>query len=126
MLFSTMSTFSERLKSEIKYKGFVQKELAALANVKKRAMDMYVGSQCSMPPADVAVKIAKALDVSVEYLVTGKEYKAKNDMDKYRQFRKMLDNLLLLPQDMVESFDVMIQAAAEHVEAKKTQDSNIA
>jgi hypothetical protein len=29
-----------------------------------------------MPPADITVKIANALGVSVEYLVTGKERKA--------------------------------------------------
>ena len=31
-----------------------------------------------MPPADVAYKIAHALDVSVEYLVTGKTEKASH------------------------------------------------
>ncbi len=32
---------------------------------------MYLGTQGSMPPADVAVRLAKALNVTVEYLVTG-------------------------------------------------------
>jgi hypothetical protein len=31
-----------------------------------------------MPPADIAVKIANALDLSVEYLVTGKKTKKKD------------------------------------------------
>lgn len=116
-----MKTFSERLKAEIKYKGFVQKELAAQAGIKKRALDMYIGSQGSMPPADVAVKIAQCLNVSVEYLITGKNHMIKDDMDKYRCFRKLLDNLLLLSDEMVESFDVMIEAVAKRELQKKLE-----
>ena len=53
------------------YWGITRKELAHKADIKKRALDMYLGTQESMPPADVAVRIAKALHVTVEYLVTG-------------------------------------------------------
>lgn len=70
-----MSDFAQRLRSEIEYRGLSQKEVAMQAGIKKRALDMYVGSQASMPPADVAVKLAQVLDVSVEYLVTGNEPK---------------------------------------------------
>lgn len=64
-------TFNQRLKDLIKEKNLLQKEFAVKAGIKKRALDMYLGAQTSMPPADVAVKIAKALDTTVEYLVTG-------------------------------------------------------
>ena len=47
------------------------KELAAIAQIKPRTLLTYVGSHPSMPPADVAVRLAEALDVSVEYLVGG-------------------------------------------------------
>ena len=66
-------TFSTRLKEEIEYTGIQYKELAAKADVKLRALFTYVAANPSMPPADVAVRIAKALNVSVEYLVDGKE-----------------------------------------------------
>ncbi len=66
-------TFSERLRDEIEYVGISQKELAERAGIKKRAFDMYVGLQGSMPPADAAVRIAQELGISVEYLVTGRE-----------------------------------------------------
>jgi len=49
--------------------------------VKKRALDTYLLCEnASMPPADVAVKIANALGVSVEYLVTGKETNTPPDI----------------------------------------------
>jgi len=68
--------FRENLKQELSFKGLLVKELAAAAGVRKRALDTYLlSTNASMPPADVAVKIARALGVSVEYLVTGAEGK---------------------------------------------------
>jgi len=66
-----MADMADRLKERISYLGLLQKEVAARAGIKKRALDMYIGSQKSMPPADIAVKLAAALGVTVEYLVTG-------------------------------------------------------
>lgn len=66
-----MSSFANRLKEEIEYLGLTRKELAFKADIKLRALAMYLGTQNSMPPADVAVRLARALNVTVEYLVTG-------------------------------------------------------
>lgn len=63
--------FRSRLREEIEYSGKQFKEVAAEAGITKSTMDSYVGSQGSIPSADVAVRLAKALGVSVEYLVTG-------------------------------------------------------
>ncbi len=63
--------FNTRLKDEIEYKGIQYKELAAKSDVKLRALFTYVAANPSMPPADVAVRIANSLNVSVEYLVNG-------------------------------------------------------
>jgi transcriptional regulator with XRE-family HTH domain len=49
------------------------KELAIRSGIKKRTLDNYLREEGSMPPADAAVRIADALDVSVEYLITGKD-----------------------------------------------------
>jgi transcriptional regulator with XRE-family HTH domain len=65
--------FAENLKQELIYKGMLKKELADKAGIQKRAIDTYVRTRASMPAADVAVKIAKALGVTVEYLVTGED-----------------------------------------------------
>ena len=64
-------TFRERLREQIEFRGLLDKEVAAQAGISKRSMDSYVGSESCMPSAEVAVKIAKVLGVSVEYLVTG-------------------------------------------------------
>jgi len=113
-----MSDFSKRLRSEIEYLGFNQKEFAAKAGIKKRALDAYLRAQQSMPPADTAVKIASALGVSVEYLVTGKEYKQTVDISPYLKFRDLLDDLIVLPEEILDPIKAMIKTAAEGARKK--------
>jgi transcriptional regulator with XRE-family HTH domain len=67
------SDFKKNLRAELYYLDLTVKELSAKAGVAKGTLDCYLGARASMPPADIAVKIADALGVSVEYLVTGKE-----------------------------------------------------
>jgi transcriptional regulator with XRE-family HTH domain len=64
------------------YNGMVKKELSAASGVNKRAIDTYVRTKASMPPADIAVKIAKALGVTVEYLVTGEDPSMSKEVNK--------------------------------------------
>ena len=84
--------FGENLKQELVYNGMLKKELSALSGVHKRAIDTYVRTRASMPPADIAVKIAKALGVTVEYLVTGE------DSSTSKEVRKITRSILNLNQ----------------------------
>jgi transcriptional regulator with XRE-family HTH domain len=114
MLFlNIMMSFAERLRSEIEYAGLNQKEFAAKAGIRKRALDGYLGVQKSMPPADVAVKLASTLGLSVEYLITGKEYKNSIDISNYLRFREILDDLAVLPEEILLPIRTMIQSAAD-------------
>jgi transcriptional regulator with XRE-family HTH domain len=65
--------FKENLKSELAYSGMLVKELAVKSGVNKFSIDNYLSTRGQIPSADAAVKIACALGVSVEYLVTGEE-----------------------------------------------------
>ena len=107
-----MSDFSQRLRSEIDYIGMNQKEFAAKAGIKKRALDSYLGAQQSMPPADIAVRMASVLQLSVEYLVTGKEYKQSVDISGYVKFRDVLDDMARLPLDILEPIKAVIKTFA--------------
>jgi transcriptional regulator with XRE-family HTH domain len=64
-------SFKENLRNELDYCDLTVKELSAKTGIPKGTLDCYLGARASMPPADVAVKIADALAVSVEYLITG-------------------------------------------------------
>ncbi|MDR0400914.1 MAG: helix-turn-helix domain-containing protein [Treponema sp.] len=118
-----MRSFADRLRFEIEYACLSQKEFAAKAGIKKRALDMYLGSQQSMPPADAAVKIASALGVSVEYLVTGKRVHHGVDISSYMEFRDVLDDLQTLPDEVLIVVKAMIKKAADHEREKGGEES---
>lgn len=65
------SLFRETLRSELDFQDIKVKELAVKTGISQRTLEGYLGARGSIPPADVAVKIAQVLNVSVEYLVTG-------------------------------------------------------
>jgi len=74
--------FNENLKGELEFKGMPVKELAHKTGIPKQTIDKYLLSNNSMPPADKAVSIAKTLEVTVEYLVSGNN-KSENKTSNY-------------------------------------------
>jgi transcriptional regulator with XRE-family HTH domain len=65
--------FKENLKSELVYSGMMVKELAAATGIKRHTLDNYLNTHNAVPNAEAAVKIAGALGISVEYLITGRD-----------------------------------------------------
>jgi transcriptional regulator with XRE-family HTH domain len=99
--------FGENLKQELVYNGMLKKELAAKAGIQKRALDTYVRTRASMPAADVAVKIAKALGVTVEYLVTGE------DSSKSKELSGITRSILNLNKRDQKLIALMVRAMSE-------------
>jgi len=64
-------SFRDNLREAIGYCGIEQKELAHQAGISLRSLESYLREKSSIPSADKAVKIAKVLGVTVEYLVNG-------------------------------------------------------
>ncbi|GHU50728.1 hypothetical protein FACS1894200_10360 [Spirochaetia bacterium] len=63
--------FRDTIRELLDYNDMEQKELAAKADIPLRSLENYLRQDASMPVADRAVRIAKALGVTVEYLVNG-------------------------------------------------------
>ena len=63
------------MKSELAYSDMLVKELAAKSGVSKYSLDNYLNARGQIPSVVAGQKIARALGVSVEYLVTGQESK---------------------------------------------------
>ncbi len=72
--------FRENLKEELAYQDIKVKELAEMTGISKHTLDHYLARNGSQPQAELAVKIARALNTSVEYLVCGKEQSKKNPL----------------------------------------------
>ena len=63
--------FRENLKEELIYQDITVKELSERTGISKHTLDHYLTKNGSRPQVELAVKIARALNVSVEYLVYG-------------------------------------------------------
>lgn len=63
--------FSKRLKYAIKQKGITQRELAQRVNMSPVTISRYMSSDVQTPGAWELYRIAIALDVSMEWLLTG-------------------------------------------------------
>lgn len=72
-------TFRENLREELDYQDMKVKALAVATGIPKPTLDCYLSTRQVIPPADIAVKIARTLNVSVEYLVTGENISLQNN-----------------------------------------------
>ena len=105
-----MSDFWKRVDEELDFLGISRTYLAnkcefSLTNI---GQGIKLGST---PSADTAVKIAKVLNVSVEYLVTGQDsslQKENLDLHRYREYSSFINQLDSLPEnqrELIKSID---------------------
>ncbi|GHV19844.1 transcriptional regulator [Spirochaetia bacterium] len=93
-----MGNFKANLRNELDYQNLTVKELSTRTSISKNTLDCYLGIRETMPPADVAVKIADALGVTVEYLVTGREKGDSSFPNLYPRLRQAIKNLAMLDE----------------------------
>ena len=114
--------FRDNLKEQIEYKGIIIKELAAKTGIPKPTISCYLSARQTMPTAEAAVKIAKALNVSVEFLVTGKDSKiVPRDFEKFLSFSSILNDLERLSKQNRHCFEIMLRALADSDEGSKNK-----
>lgn len=70
--------FWNNVKNELSYKGITQKDLANMSNLNYRTLQNWIARNI-LPDIGDAIKIAKALNVSAEYLLEGFNYSGLND-----------------------------------------------
>ena len=114
--------FKENLKSELTYSGILVKELAALSGVNKRTIDNYLNTHNCMPSADAAVRIAGALGVTVEYLITGHEKRERNHPLPFPDSRAVLKNLETLNKRDRKIVLNLIKSLKEMEDSEKKHD----
>ena len=92
-------SFRENLKKELFYNDIKTKELARKINVPYTTTLSYLDKREVLPNAEIAVRIAKVLNVTVEYLVTGHEEFKDSDFNKEEPvLNPTIDELLSLPK----------------------------
>lgn len=95
--------FSERLLLVLKEKEMSQRELAEKININETALSRYVNGS-RKPRMDILVNIARALNVSVEYL-TGKEEREI----EYQEVKNVLCRSLatMSPEQRLELMEIL-------------------
>lgn len=109
--------FAENLKVELIYNGYKIKEFAEIIGVPYTTMLSYLGCKNKIPRVDVAVKIAKVLHTSVEYLITGKEI----DRTKIVRHYPTTKEFLYLEPEEQKALSELIHHLAEK-KIKETKD----
>lgn len=94
--------FREFLKDELTYQGLTTRELAEKSGVNKRTIDHYLMANPQEPSVTNAHKIAEALGVSIEYLLTGKEY--QNSTPITGELLELVQTFLTLSAEQRELF----------------------
>ena len=107
--------FRENLKDELTFRDIQTKELAAITGISLNTLNHYLVQKSAIPSADNAVKIATALGVSVEYLVTGKEINSKNQEDfsnelqiqahLYKKYHTLIQKVEKLSKEQVSALE---------------------
>ena len=82
--------FSQNLKRELSYSGIMIKELSALSGVNSHALTNYVSRRGHIPSVETGAKIARALGVSVEFLVSGEDAKESKANAEIRAIIRMV------------------------------------
>lgn len=87
---------------ELEYQGKSRKWLASEAKIDVSTIGTGLKRQ-SMPQVDLALRVANALKVPVEYLVTGKIPSSQNnsnqeDLHKFHRYSNVINNLDSLPE----------------------------
>lgn len=106
-----MSVFNERLKELIKENGLSQAELGRITNIPRTTVADYI-NQKSTPKHDNLNKLAKALNVDVEYLIGKSEIKKKDEeyiehlVSNYADLNEMINEIdgddIVLVNDCVQ------------------------
>ena len=94
--------FRENLKDELSYQDITVKELAQRTGISKHTIDHYLTKNGSQPQAELAVKIAQALNVSVESLVLGNEPTASKTLRNVQELTEKLSSLSDKDYDFVK------------------------
>jgi transcriptional regulator with XRE-family HTH domain len=118
--------FRENLRSELDYTGMIVKELAMVSGVNKHTIENYLNTHNCIPSADVAVRIAGALGVTVEYLVTGHERQETNNPSivvKPQAILKSLESLTKRDRKIVLSLIRNLKEMEDF--EKKTANSSV-
>ncbi len=114
--------FWQRVDSLLSYKNMTRKALASDAGFDVSNIGKGISNN-NIPAADTAVKIAKILGTTVEYLVTGQDNSVSDEsfkhLDKFYKYSKFLKNLEAVPDEKLPSVELIINEFSNSYKGEK-------
>ncbi|HBB15108.1 MAG TPA: XRE family transcriptional regulator [Treponema sp.] len=104
--------FKENLREEMEFQDIKPKELSEKTGISVNTLRNYINNHDALPNIDSAVKIAKALNISVEELVEGR--KLKNEFQKSEQATKFLSIFIQLSENDKKSVIALLEEMRTH------------
>ena len=104
--------FKENLREEMKFQDVKQKELSEKTGISVNTLRNYINSHDALPNIDSAVKIARALNTTVEELVEGR--KNIEDLKKSEAAAKFLSIFVQLPENDQKSVIALLEEMKRH------------
>lgn len=107
-------SFKDNLKDELNYQGILVKELSDKCKIPKGTIDHYLAEKNTEPTAENAVRIAQALHVTVEYLVTGSNNPVSQKDEEteqiklYKKYHTLIEKCEKLPDEKIK---LLVQVA---------------
>ena len=86
-----MMGFAENVKFEMEFQDIQIKELSIKTGISKNTLDKYLFGKKVQPGVENAIKIAKTLGVSVEYLVLGNTEEGTNEIKTTPENKEIID-----------------------------------
>ena len=104
--------FKENLRDEMKFQDIKPKELSEKTGISVNTLRNYINKHDALPNIDSAVKIARALNVTVEELVEGRKY--KNEFQKTEIATKFLSIFMNLSENDRKSVIALLEEMKRH------------
>ena len=103
-------SFSTNLKALLDVRDMQIKELSAKTGISKNTLDNYLSGQKSFPNVENAVKIAKALKTSVEFLVTGENSAEADSGLSVEKYKRLFASIYTLDTIDVASVTALVNS----------------
>ena len=103
-------SFSSNLREILDLRDIQIKELSAKTGISKNTIDNYLSGQKSLPNAENAVKIAKVLDVSVEFLVNGVNTITQQPLPQNPKYKKLFELIYKLDETDLSSVIALVNS----------------
>ena len=105
-------SFGENLKIECFHQGINLKQLAKMTGVSYTTLLSYTKKEGVLPRVDIAWKIAKVLDVSIEYLLNDDEKNASQKLPTY----PIYSELKQLEQKYLKPLSILVHVLANNID----------